>query len=407
MRIPISFTSEERDYADLPVAVVKNRFFEKTPTNQTGAVMLARPGTDEVATYGDGPIRAIYSLPGLFDGALFIVSGDRMYRRGVDGSSVMLDGFIYGTGDVSITGVAGAGYERLFIADGALLQHYDGGSHATGTLTGTGQVGEDDTIQIGDVWYRWTGTVGPGSGTPGDPWDVLIGADLEESLANMAAALNFTGTQGTTYSANLGGQNPDVTATSTATTLVLTARTDLAAGNDIDTTVTSPDTVPAVSWGTPTLTGGGTHGLVGVPVPDGLPPISVGTLKAHILVAIGRTDRFYWIEPGEILIDPLNFATAESQPDDVLNVEIVGDTAWFVGEGSTEVWYPTGDAEAPFAPVGGRVYDRGAIEGTVVNVKGAVILVGADYVVYAISGGPQRVSNHGIEQMIREALEAE
>jgi len=227
-------------------------------------------------------------------------------------------------------------------------------------------------------------------------------------MNNMLQAISFTGTQGVTYSANLGGQNPQVTAAYPGLNvdddalLTVTARTDLAAGNDLATTETGAN----MSWGAATLTGGGTHALSGVPMPDGLPPIAVATLKSFVLVAVGNSDRFYWIRPAEITIAPLDFATAESQPDDVLTVEVVGDTAWFVGEGSTEVWYATGVVASPFAPVPGRVFDRGAIEGTVVNIKGSVFLVGRDYVVYAIAGAPNRISNHGVEQTIRTALEA-
>ena len=400
--VPVSFTAFERRHAGLPPAILKNRFFEETPTQQKGAAMIVRPGTEDVDTRGEGQIRSFYSAPGLFNGALFFVVGDTLYRREVDGSTVTCTGIVFGSGNVSMTGVSGADYERLYLADGTLLQLYQGGSRATGTLTGAGNVSEGDTITIGETVFKWTATVSTGSGTVADPWDVLLGATLEESLENMNMAINFTGIQGIDYSSNLGGQNADVTSTYTATTLVVTARTDLAAGNDIVTTETGVN----ISWGGGTLAGGGTHALSGVAVPDGLPPVGVATLKSYVLVAIGRTDRFYWIEPGAVVIDALNFATAESQPDDVLDVTVVGDTAWFVGEGSTEVWYATGQSAAPFAPVSGRVFDRGAVDGTMVNVKGIVFLVGQDYTVYAISGGAERVSNHGIEETIRLALGA-
>lgn len=400
--VPVSFTAFERRHAGLPPAVLKNRFFEETPTQQKGAAMIVRPGTEDVDTRGEGQIRSFYSAPGLFNGALFFVVGDTLYRREVDGSTVTCTGIVFGSGNVSMTGVSGADYERLYLADGTLLQLYQGGSRATGTLTGAGNVSEGDTITIGETVFKWTATVSTGSGTVADPWDVLLGATLEESLENMNMAINFTGIQGIDYSSNLGGQNADVTSTYTATTLVVTARTDLAAGNAIVTTETGAN----ISWGGGTLAGGGTHALSGVAVPDGLPPVGVATLKSYVLVAIGRTDRFYWIEPGAVVIDALNFATAESQPDDVLDVTVVGDTAWFVGEGSTEVWYATGQSAAPFAPVSGRVFDRGAVDGTMVNVKGIVFLVGQDYTVYAISGGAERVSNHGIEETIRLALGA-
>ena len=331
-----------------------------------------------------------------------------MFRREVDGTVIPMAGFIYNSADASMTGVEGAGYQHLFVADGSLLQVYRGGTQASGILTATAQPTDADVVRIGDVYYSWVTTVVNGAGTVASPWRVLIGADLNASMNNMLQAISFTGTQGVTYSANLGGQNPQVTAAYPGLNvdddalLTVTARTDLAAGNDLATTETGAN----MSWGAATLTGGGTHALSGVPMPDGLPPIAVATLKSFVLVAIGNSDRFYWIRPAEIAIAPLDFATAESQPDDVLTVKVVGDTAWFVGEGSTEVWYATGVSASPFAPVPGRVFDRGAIEGTVVNIKGSVFLVGRDYVVYAIAGAPNRISNHGVEQTIRTALEA-
>ena len=139
-------------------------------------------------------------------------------------------------------------------------------------------------------------------------------------------------------------------------------------------------------------------------VPDARPPGSVDTLKTHVLCAHGKTGRVYWVKPGAVIIEALDFATEESQPDDVLDIMIVGDTAMFVGENSTEVWYPTGLLDAPFAPVSGRVYDKGAIEGSVVNVNGTVFLVGTDNIVYAISGKANRVSSHGVEETIRKHL---
>ena len=670
--VPVSFTSFERRFAGLPAAVLKNRFFEESPAMAKGSAMLARPGTEDVASFGTGPLRSFYSLPGLFGGALFAVSGDALYRYNADGTTIPIAGKVFGTGNVSMTGVAGAGYERLFLADGTLLQLYQGGSHASGVLTATSQVSDGDSIRIGSTHYRWVDTVVNGSGTLADPFRVKIGPTLADSLGNMVKAIGFSGISGVDYSANIGGQNSEVTAVSDATTLTVTARSDLTDGNLLVTAITaggagfgtrfvavassgtgdrvmtsdngilwtirtsaadsgwqtvvwaaqlglfvtvanagagnrvmtspdgitwtgraesvannwqsvawspqlglfaavastgtgnrvmtSPDGItwttratPAdngwisvawapelglfcavafsgagnrvmtspdginwtvrisaadnswasvawspqlglfaavastgtgnrvmtspdginwtmrtsaadnnwnevewsaelglfiavaglpgagnrvmtspdgiawsirtsaadnnwmsvvsahdggLTWGAATLTGGGVHALSGVAVPDGQPPVSVATLKSYIIVAIGSTDRFYWVNPGNVTIDALSFATAESQPDDVIDATVTGDNVWFVGEGTTEVWYATGDSAAPFAPVGGRVYDRGAIDGTMVNVKGVVFLVGQDHVVYAIGGGAERVSNHGVEEMIRLALGA-
>lgn len=401
--VPLATGDFPRTFGDLPPALLKNRIFESNPSQAAGNVMLARPGNAELGSFGTGPIRSFYSLPGLFDGSVFFISGETAYRREVDGTTIAISGLILGTGYVSMTGVEGIGYERIFFADGARLQMYQGGTHATGVLTLTGHVADLDYIEINTTYYQWVDTVTTGDGTVGNPIKVLRGADAGEDLENMVKALGFVGTPGVDWSANLGGQNTDVTAVSDPTTMTVTAKLDTAVPNAYTTTEMSS----VASWAAGLLSGGGTHALSGVEIPDGQPPVSVTTLKSYILVAIGESDRWYYIRPAAVIIDPLDFFTAESHPDNTLFVSRVGDTAWFVGEASTEIWYATGDSDDPFRPVTGRVYDRGAIEGTVVNIKGVIYLVAPDNIVYAISGSPQRISNHGIEELIRTTIGAE
>lgn len=413
--LDLSYSDFERVFADLPAAPLKNRFFEENPFQGKKRAALARPGTSVVGYYGDGPMRKFYSQPGLFGGALFFVSGDTLYRRDTDGTTYAITGLIYGSGEVSMCSVKGIDYERIFIADGARLQFYGGGTKATGDISVTGSnATAGDTIRIADTYWEFetpasNGTVSDGTGDSGNPFKVAIGADWAATLANLVAAITFTGTSGETYSATLAGQSSTVTATvnSAGDTVTVTSKVDTAAGNAYALT----DTVDAggviATPGGGLLSGGNNHGLSGVEVPDGYPPIQVTALKSYVIVAIDNSDRFYWVEPAAVIIDPLDFATAESQPDNVVALKTIQDTAWFIGQTSTEIWYPTGDTDAPFAPVNGRVYDRGAIEGTVVSVKGTLFLVDQDYVVYAIGGSPQRVSNHGVEEKIRKTIAAE
>jgi len=113
---------------------------------------------------------------------------------------------------------------------------------------------------------------------------------------------------------------------------------------------------------------------------------------------------FYWIEPGDLTIDPLNFATAERSPDPVWEVVVVGDQFWLPGASTNEIWYPSGDALAPFLRQQGRLFDTGVWEGTILRVKDEVMAVGSDGTVYRIGAGPQPVSTPGIAQRIREAI---
>lgn len=403
--VPLGRGAYQRDYANEPEIHLLNRFFEENPTNAAdGVSLLARPGTSVLVSAGDGPIRGFFSAPGLHNGDLFFVSGDTLYRYLPDGTLIAIGGQVFGSGKPSMAFMTGPGYERLFIADGTLLQYYAGGSQATGVLTESGSI-TNQVIQIGSTYYTWSNTLNVDSdGTSGNPWRAKLGATDTESLANMVKLLAFNGTRGVDFSQNLGGPSTIVTATSDATTMTVTAISDLADGNAIATTVFSG---AGLSWGGATLSGGGAHTLVGIEMPDGVGAQAVASLAGFILVSVANSGRFYWVEPGAIVIDPLNFATAESQPDNIVDLLSVGDTVWLIGQGSTEAWYATGDALTPFAPTQGRVYARGVVEGTAVRIKDQVVLVGSDGIVYVIGGGVNRVSNHGIEERIRVQLQRE
>lgn len=408
-QVPLGKEAYKRAYAGEPEIHLLNRFFEKDPTNLVeGATLLARPGTTGVKRFGSGPIRGFYTLPGAFGGDLFVVSGEELYRYSASGTVTAITGAILGEGDPSFAIMSGAGYTYLFIADGLLLQYYPGGTHAQGTLTvgGTPPAINSQVIEIGGTYFAWSATVNAGTpdGTVGNPFLALLGADDAESLANMGALLQFSGERGVTYSSTVGGPNPLVTLSAvTATTLEIAARSEYTAGNSISTTVTGSD----LSWGGLTLSGGGTHALSGVEVPDGQGVVSLAEMASHVILVIANSQRFYWITPGSTTVDPLNFAEAESEPDEIVNAISVADQVWFLGLSSTEAWYATGQLDPAFAPNPGRAFARGVLDGTAVQVKDTVILVGQDGIVWQVGANAQRISTHGIEERIRLARAAE
>ena len=53
------------------------------------------------------------------------------------------------------------------------------------------------------------------------------------------------------------------------------------------------------------------------------------------------------------------------------------------------------------------VFDRGAWEGTGVQVKDSMIIVGADGSVFDIAGGIEKISRPDIEERIRKAIKAQ
>lgn len=404
--LPLGREAYQRNYAYEPDIQMLNRFFENNPTNtEDGTALLARPGHDPLftASGNNGLTRGFFSAPGLYEGDLFTVIGNTLYRYRPDGTIITVGGEVFGTGRPSMALMVGPDYARLFIADGTLLQYYEGGSLGTATLTESGTI-TNQVFQIGSSYFTWGNVTTIAAGTSSNPWKALIGANDAESLDNMRKLLMFEGERGVDFSINLGGQNGEVTATSNATQLIVTSRSDLASANLIATTVFSGS---GLAWNTATLTGAGVHVLHGIEMPDGQPAQSVAALAGYILVSIANSGRFYWLQPGEITIDGLDFATAESQPDNIVELLSVGDTVWMIGDASTEVWYTTGNLETPFLPTQGRVYARGVVQGTSVRVKDQVVLVGSDGIVYSIGGGVKRISHHGIEEKIRLQLKRE
>lgn len=405
-----------RTVAQEPEIRLLNRYFEEDPSNQEDQVaLLTRPALKRWLEMGIGPMRGEFSQPGTFGEALFATSGDDLYRVDRD-ETITHIGAIGSTSPESAVTYAATDDPFLFLCDGGILWLYTEDGFASGTLTAVGAIANNDTITIGTTYYKWTtGSVDAGTplGTLAFPWLVKLGASNTEALAFMRSAINDTGIPGTDYSTAL---TPHTTVTATASasgTLSVRALAAGTGGNAIATTETGAQ----ISWGAATLTGGGTSGLTQVPTPDDVSIISVGYIASFVICVVANgsniggqivNGRFYWIEPFQTTIDPLNFATAESSPDPCWSVNVIGDQFWLPGSNSTEVWYPTSDELVPFLRVQARAFNRGVVPGTAVKVRDTLLLVDQDGIVNAFPGGagtPVRVSNHGIEERIRQAMQ--
>lgn len=149
----------------------------------------------------------------------------------------------------------------------------------------------------------------------------------------------------------------------------------------------------------------GTDPLVAIITPDDIPMISLDVFNGYVLCVQNNSDRFYWIEPGAITIDPLNFATAERLPDQICQVRTVGDEFWLLGENSIEVWRATGDGDAPFQRIDGRFFNFGIMGGTAVRqADTSLIVVAHDGTVYNLAGGPTPISNPSIAERTRDGI---
>jgi hypothetical protein len=413
-QILLATSDSQRAVAAIPDIPLRNRFVEGNPVlNDSPASFIARPALKKFADVGSGPIRGMFDEPGVFDGDLFVVSDDGLYRvRAIDGVPVFIGTIGGGTGDVSFAATAPIGTEpaHLFIAEGGVLWLYMETAQATGILTSTGVTANGNVVRIGDTYYQLTtGSVDTGTpaGTLANPWLVFCTTTAATDLATLQKAINATGVAGTDYSTALV-RHPDVSSQAvTATTLSIIADEQGPSGNAIVTTETGAN----LAWGGGTMSGGGMAPLSQVTMPDDVGAISVAHINSYVIVVpvqFEDTDtvgKFFWIKPGEITVDPLDFATAERAPDKLHQVKVYGDLFWLAGQKTVEPWQTIGDILAPMRRYQGILYDRGSWQGTVVQVKDSLILVDEDGGVFQIAGGQQRISTPAVEELIRRAIQ--
>lgn len=418
MQLPFALSAFNRQVAKSPVIPMKNRFVEGVPPLTAGPVSaIARPALKYLTNFGTGPIRKIFSAPGIFNDAAFVVSGLDLYSIAAADGAATLIGTI-GTsvlGDVSMAAVSvidDTVPSRIFIADGGVLWVYSASSEATGHLQATGAIANNDTVVINGVYYKWTnGSVDTGTpdGTSSAPWLVALGANNAAALQNLYHAINADeGTPGTDYS-TATTFNPYVRAYNVAAAdLFVSARTPGTAGNAYTTTETGAN----IAWSAGTLANGGSPQLRVVTMPGDVGAISLCSINSFIIVvpvqseALATTGRFYWIKPGNTYVDPLDFANAERSSDNAHQVAVYQDQFLVAGRETVESWVMTGNVDAPVERYSGVLYDRGSWEGTVVKVRDSVVFVDELGAVIQNKGGMKRISRPDQEERIRLAMQA-
>jgi len=112
-------------------------------------------------------------------------------------------------------------------------------------------------------------------------------------------------------------------------------------------------------------------------------------------------------------IGDLNFATAESDPDDTVSVEVLGSDVLMFGEKSTEWLGPTNSTAAPFQRYEGRRYDIGsAAQNSAVRMDNGIFWVGTaqrsdrtDLKVYRTSAVPEVISTPAIDAYLSQCAD--
>lgn len=106
-------------------------------------------------------------------------------------------------------------------------------------------------------------------------------------------------------------------------------------------------------------------------------------------------------------IDPLDFASAEGSPDNLVSLIVDHKEIWLFGQNSVEVWYDAGNPDFPLAPIQGAFNEIGCIAAySVAKLDNCVFWLGADArgrgIVYKSQGYTgKRVSTHAVEWQIQ------
>lgn len=142
-------------------------------------------------------------------------------------------------------------------------------------------------------------------------------------------------------------------------------------------------------------------------------PSSVGMvmyLDGYFIVVENNSGRFYLSAIGDGTDwDALDFATAESSPDQLKAVVNGNGQLWLFGDKTTEIWTNTGESTFPFRRISGGKLEVGALSAFAqVEIDNSIFWIGNDEfgkgVVYRTSGfQPQRISTPAIERAIQSA----
>ena len=143
--------------------------------------------------------------------------------------------------------------------------------------------------------------------------------------------------------------------------------------------------------------------LAAIAFPDSANVRAVCFINGRFVFARDASAKFYWsaILNGRS-VNALDFATAERQPDQLLDVIARGDILWLLGQATIEAWSNDGSSAAiPFSRIEQVVFDTGTIgTGCSVLADNTIFTIASDGRLSRMADVLERVSDHSIEERI-------
>lgn len=141
--------------------------------------------------------------------------------------------------------------------------------------------------------------------------------------------------------------------------------------------------------------------LANVTFPDSANVIKVLSGASRFIAIRGGSGKFYWTEALGSTFGALDFATAESMADGLLDALFIDDGLILFGTETVEFWPNTGDDNLPFVPLEGRVFEKGIkATGCAAIFDASFCWVGNDNVLYTNGPKPIAISDPGLEEKI-------
>lgn len=144
--------------------------------------------------------------------------------------------------------------------------------------------------------------------------------------------------------------------------------------------------------------------------PDGASVTKVMENQGRFVFLRAGTHRYYWTEPlanmldgsGDILIDGLDYASAEHEPDELVDGLVFEDHLVLGGSQTIEFHGETGNDDLPWSPTLGRVFNKGLrTTGCMALWNNVFAWVSGDNIVYSYGGSqPVPISDAGIQELI-------
>jgi hypothetical protein len=133
------------------------------------------------------------------------------------------------------------------------------------------------------------------------------------------------------------------------------------------------------------------------------PATTVTYQDGYFLFDRKGTGQFFISELLDVAFDPLDFATAEGQPDNLVAVLSDHREIFLFGTETIEVWYNSGASDFPFERNQGAFIEKGCgARYSVAKQNNTVYFVGSDLMVYQMTGyTPVRISNHAVEKTLK------